>query len=268
MKLTKNFFVALLACSAALVGCDWGGVSSDESWSDAYSWANFTGNFKLVTEVTTSGGSTAPTVNNSKTFSYSSGRSEYPTAQANLTPGTVTVAIGSYNLKDDGAGNLTSVTPGLSGSVKYTTGVVAISVGFAVAEGTAVKITYSYTGTAPLITSINVNQKGNLLTMTDNRGTSYSGKITGASCPTVNEGGYTQAGQVRFSFEVAANDGSTISGSLSGDWSGSSTAKSGVLSNRVMDATYNDGKSTSAFQAASGSVEITPKPIVPGQGTM
>ena len=121
--------------------------------------------------------------------------------------------------------------------------------------------------TAVPIIWLNLTQQGNLLTFRDNNNVTYSGRITGASCPKASEGGYIQAGHIRFSFEAKANSGATISGSISGDWSGASSTTTGTIANRTIDATYHNGKTSAQFQAVSGTTVISAKEIAPYVGT-
>lgn len=298
MQKSFSFITAAAVCAVALVGCEWGGVSEGESWNDAYSWANFTGTYKLVNQIVddsssddTDSGTTSQT-KEKKTYSgvakftYSSSQPSYNvgSSQTPIEAGSATVSIpGISAFRDDGAGHLVYQGEGSSsGTIDYATGTFTISYEGALANvGSSITFKYykyvdpsapddpkkaeSYK--AP-ITWLTLNQQGNLLTFKDNDGTTYSGKITGASCPTANDSGYITAGHIRFTFEATcvSNSRISISGSLSGDWSGSSSATTGTLANRTIDATYHTGSSATQFQAVSGSTTLYAKEITSAAG--
>ena len=292
MKNSLVFLSAATACAVALVGCEWGGVHEGESWNDAYSWANFSGTYKLVNEVVADDGSSGeeeassgPTTvekKSSKTFKYSETTGQYFSGQANLVPGSVTVSFGRHQFKDNGAKGLVYQGEGdSSGTIDYSTGTFTINLKDAQdpIQGT---ISYAYYGTegggssgkgqakeiTPPISWLNLTQKGNLLTFRDNDGTTYTGKITGASCPSADESGYITAGHIRFPFEATCTSNSriTLSGSLSGDWSGAQSANTGTLANRTIDATYHTGKSATQLQAVSGSTTVMAKAVGQNEG--
>ncbi len=337
--------------AAVLCGCEWGGVHSGESWNDAYSWANFSGTYKLVTVVvppdttsgssstsstttttstsTTGGGtsgggttteSTTTIVETTNTVSWTGtykGNTEiYNTGKHNVRVGSVTITVaglegsfsdadgalkysgptantasfnysaGSFTLnlvndtyfmgkeikfegqqitkksKPSGSSSTSTTTNNGDGTTTTTTTTTTTNTdGTSSTSSTSTKTSY--------IQWLNITQKGNLLTIKDNYGTTYSGRITGASCPTADQGGYITAAHIRFPFEATCTSNSriTLSGSLSGDWSGGSSATSGTLANRAIDATYHTGSSAAQFQAVSGSVSISPQEIAPYAGT-
>lgn len=259
--------VSIAAISAvAFMGCEWGGVHSGESWNDAYSWANFTGTYKLGAAI--SGESSESGVSVSKTFT---GNGTYSTGKANLIPSSVNVTVGSISFSGFSEESNTVTRDNNSVTVNAAAGSVSITMvndGALANEGAKVTISASYkvgaagnsngTTVDSPITWINVSQKGNLLTLTDNRGVTYSGKLTGASCPKADQSGYVTPAHIRFTFEATStsNGREKISGALSGDWSGGSSATSGTLANRAMDASYSNGKSTVQFMAISGTVQL------------
>lgn len=250
--------------AAAFVGCEWGGVHSGESWNDAYSWANFTGTYKLATPVVedSTDGSTA-SFSRSHVFD---GNRSYNAGKTALVPGSVSVTIaGLGSFTDNGDGSTTFSGSGShSVTINHSAGTVSITLAGTIDPyiGKSITISGKYSvsassGSSSPITWLNVNQKGNLLTIQDSNGVTYSGKITGASCPTADESGYITAAHIRFPFEATSANGKIrLSGSLSGDWSGSSSATTGTLSNRTIDANYSRGSSNAQFMAVSGSVAI------------
>lgn len=289
---------AIAICAAVLAGCEWGGVHSGESWNDAYSWANFTGTYKLVNSLdtaTTSSSSsstgTVTTVTQTKRGSCPFSVDENATAakistgQINITAGSVTVSCSAGSVKhtwqDNGTGTLVynGTGDGYNGTISYTTGAVTLNFGSTHSKYSGV-VEYSYTGTktsggssddsgsgsgkkGPPITWLNLNQKGNLLSFQDSNGTTYSGKITGASVPKEDEGGYMMSGHIRFTFEATCNQNTriTLSGSISGDYSGSTSKTGGVLANRTIDAIYHSGSGGTSFQAVSGSTVVNPREV-------
>ncbi|MBR3086581.1 MAG: hypothetical protein IKH04_09300 [Kiritimatiellae bacterium] len=284
-------------CAAAFVGCEWGGVHSGESWNDAYSWANFSGTYKLVTAVqaessssstdgTTTTSVSENTISATATFAVASGAQSATIngLKTPVVPKSVTIRCGNWVFTDDGAGSLVFQGSGdaFGGSISYATGTASLTFGEAhgklngtVSYGYTVKNTATATTTsngrtttvAAPITWLNLTQKGNLLTFQDNAGTVYSGKITGASCPKADDGGYVQAGHIRFTFEARANSGATLSGSISGDWSGATTANTGTISNRTIDASYSNGRTSVQFQAVCGSTTVYAREVTPAGGS-
>lgn len=306
---------ATAICAAALVGCEWGGVHSGESWNDAYSWANFTGTYKLVSTIdaasesgsgSSSSSSSTETSTTVTTTNYPSttwsgsytGNKTYQTNRQHLRPGSVNITVagleGSFSDKS-GVMAYSGATAN-SADVDYATGAITITLVnesyFAgkkpkismMAEKIEVTTTTTRNGTTTTtttsgdsskttkksvpITWLNLTQKGNLLTFVDNNGVTYSGKITGASCPTADQSGYVQAGHIRFTFEATstANSAVTLSGSLSGDWSGASSETTGTIANRTIDATYHNGRSATQFQAVSGTTTVYARAVTPVAG--
>ena len=116
MKTTLIPISAATVCAVALVGCEWGGVHSGESWNDAYSWANFTGTYKLVSEIPAetdsevagASSTSSATINDAKKFTIAKGAGAASVSGLHtpITAGSLLVSCGSWNFKDDGAGNL------------------------------------------------------------------------------------------------------------------------------------------------------------------
>lgn len=311
------FSIATL-CAAAFVGCEWGGVHSGESWNDAYSWANFSGTYKLVSAVdasssdsgssgssssssqsetsTTTTVTTTNTYTTSMTFSFSEGKTTYSGLKTPVMPGKTTISFTGFDdtFTDNGDGTFkhASGEGNATATINYTAGSVYISIAgqrdpctmivkytyYTITTKTTTNGTTTTTTTNPSSSSsstkktavpviwLNLTQKGNLLTFEDNNGVVYSGRITGASCPKADDGGYLQAGHIRFSFEAKSAGGASITGSLSGDWSGASSKTTGTIANRTIDASYHNGKSATQFQAVSGTTVVSPKEITAAVG--
>lgn len=309
MKSVFRFGAAAAVIAATLVGCDWGGVSSSESWNDAYAWANFSGTYKLVTDVyvTEGEGSDSESSLNVQwdddSYNIASRVSEGTTSWSGSVrkKGVASHGIRAVTLKikyendyeitindPDGDGKLEGNDSGkaLKGTVVYGTGEITLSDIPSLSRYGKFDITvtyqFSYIKTLGAssssssqdgvvqspITWLNVTQKGNLLTLQDNDGRTYAGKITGASCPDADAAGYVTAGHIRFSFEATCTSNAKykISGSLSGNWSGAQNETSGTISDRTMDASFSDGGSPIQFQAVSGSVTVVARTVTPVAG--
>lgn len=272
--------IGLLAgtiCVLLGTGCEWGGSGDEDFWDDSYSWVNFSGTYRLQNVVAATAGTpgsntTATTeiqVSNENQGSTGAGLTDSFAGVLDNSPivaGSVTIIIAGVAFVDNGAEVLVG---GNGGTIKYGTGAwTAKTVGNPDA-GQPITASYRYQKSGTIInpgtpgqagstiTYLNVNQKGNLLTMTDNRGVVYNGRVTGASVP---ENGAEPANNVRMVFEVS-NDSAKIVGTLSGDWSGTGTAATGTLSNRELQGTYSSGGKHTDLLAVSGSVSLTPMAI-------
>jgi len=272
--------IGLLAgtiCVLLGTGCEWGGSGDEDFWDDSYSWLNFSGTYRLQNVVaptpgapgSTTGTTTEVQVSNENQGSTGAGLTDSFAGVLDNSPivaGSVTIIIAGVAFVDNGAEVLVG---GNGGTIKYGTGAwTAKTVGNPDA-GQPITASYRYQKSGTIInpgtpgqagstiTYLNVNQKGNLLTMTDNRGVVYNGRVTGASVP---ENGAEPANNVRMVFEVS-NDSAKIVGTLSGDWSGTGTAATGTLSNRELQGTYSSGGKHTDLLAVSGSVSLTPMAI-------
>lgn len=272
--------IGLLAgtiCVLLGTGCEWGGSGDEDFWDDSYSWLNFSGTYRLQNVVaptpgtpgSTTGTTTEVQVSNENQGSTGAGLTDSFAGVLDNSPivaGSVTIIIAGVAFVDNGAEVLVG---GNGGTIKYGTGAwTAKTVGNPDA-GQPITASYRYQKSGTIInpgtpgqagstiTYLNVNQKGNLLTMTDNRGVVYNGRVTGASVP---ENGAEPANNVRMVFEVS-NDSAKIVGTLSGDWSGTGSATTGTLSNRELQGTYSSGGKHTDLLAVSGSVSLTPMAI-------
>jgi hypothetical protein len=244
-------------------GCEWSGTSSEESWNDSYSWANFSGTYTLYNVLDPTDTTTEDRVTVTEgQGNVVKGKRAYPldTRHFPVLASSVTVHVGDYTANDNGAQVLSGA--GVSGVFEYGTGKGSVTLEDTPGDsdnGKKIEITYTYivsgTVTTPgsEITLFTVNQQGNLLTFTDNNGVAYSGRVTGANVPSDSR----SSGNVRLNFEVKSSK-ATIVGTLSGDWSGGTT---GTLSNRSLLGTYSaQGGIDVDIQGASGSISITPLP--------
>ncbi len=241
-------------------GCEWGGTSSEESWNDAYSWANFSGTYTLYNVIDSTETDIEDQVATTENQGVTGATDTYngTLARRPIVAGSVTINIGGTTFTDQGNSTLTG---GQGGTINYGTGQwSARTVGNPPVVGVTITAAYIYllSGTEVIpgssITLFTVNQQGNLLTFTDNNGVAYSGRVTGANVPSDSR----VAGNVRLNFEVKSSTAKIV-GTLSGDWSGGTT---GTLSNRSLLGTYSaQGGIDVDIQGASGSISITPLPV-------
>lgn len=240
-------------------GCEWSGTSSEESWNDAYSWANFSGTYHLYNVIDSSEIDIDDQVETTQNLGLTSATDTYNGTLAHrpILAGSVTINIGGTTFTDQGDNTLAG---GQGGTINYGTGAWSARTDGDPLLGSAMTATYTYllSGTEVIpgssITLFTVNQQGNLLTFTDNSGVAYSGRVTGANVPSDSR----VAGSVRLNFEVKSSTAKLV-GTLSGDWSGGTT---GTLSNRSLLGTYSaQGGVDVDIQGASGSISITPLPV-------
>lgn len=195
--------IGMCAAVAALglMGCEWSSTSGDESWSSAYDWVNFSGVYRglggglLVTDYTTT--PSIPGVTN--TYSRTDSGGTMPARETtksgrvshgSIVPGSFMVSVGSIaQLSDPGKNGL--LTGNGSGTVNYGGGTWAIEIDTFSTVDQNISISYSYTvardgstaggaesgATRFSIYSFNVVHQGQHLTVTDNNGSVYTGRI-------------------------------------------------------------------------------------------
>lgn len=217
--LIRNALVALMGIG--LVGCEWGGGGSDNSWNDSGSIANFSGNYKAngrflvsdytatesVSSSTTSGGVTYNTYTGedggdtgANTISFS-GRTDHGLVK----PGSVVIVFGgvSGSAHDDGSGGMKGsyVFAGVTnlsvtgGHFEYDTGVWTLQLEpTGLAPNQSITISYSAAGVA-----------------TSDSGTDTSGGTGGASSFAIYAFNVQQSGN---KVKLIDNNGSVYSGSL------------------------------------------------------
>ncbi len=269
--------IAGTVCVLLGAGCEWGGSGDEDFWDDSYSWLNFSGTYRLqnavpATEGTPGSSTTTMTeveINNENQGTTGAGLTDTfggVLGNSPIVAGSVTIFVAGVAFVDNGAEVLVG---GNGGTIKYGTGAWSANTVGNPDPDKPITASYRYQQSGTIITPgtpgeggspltyFNVNQQGNLLTLSDNRGVVYNGRVTGASVP---ENGFEPANNVRLVFEVS-NDKSKIVGTLSGDWSGTGTAASGTLSNRQLQGTYSSGGKQTDIMAVSGSVSLTPMAI-------
>lgn len=250
---SRSVLFSLCAASAiALTGCEWGS-SGDNTWNDSYAWANFTGTYRFTKAIVAGEGGEEET-----TESYTRNGQVNVTAQSSsqiggvlekgtggIVPGSVKITGAFGTATDDGSGNLV-LNGNNRGKVSYSGGTWNMS-GLDLVVGSQVNVVWQYktasttatsSGTAVVLSYLNVVQKGNKLTLSGDSGQVYSGQLSGAS---MRPDGYVAAQTVYLSFSASSSSGRKITGSLSGVWSGASDKNYGTLSSRQIHGTFSDG---------------------------
>lgn len=268
MNFRSALFSLCAASAIALTGCDWGS-SGDNTWNDAYAWANFTGTYRFTKAIVTVDTSTS----SSETESVSESEKEEKTGSGNgtmktassasgqvspvglgIVPTKFTMTIGTYTISDKNGDGMLYNGSSHVGSVTYSSGKWDITAYIGVPSGTHISITYKYSakkgggGTgggggsgnsnAIPLSYLNVVQKGNKVTMSGDSGIVYSGQLTGAS---MGSDGYVAAQTVYLSFSVASAGGDKITGSFSGVWSGAGDSTFGNMTQRQIHGTLSNG---------------------------
>lgn len=189
----KSWMAAFAGFSVLVMsGCDWEGLSEGDGKSNRYDAYNFTGSYAgvpLVSAYTTAAVSTgeASRVRSETIGTIVAGQTVYHGVLARfpVTDGTVQIVCGSLVVTDDGSGAL-QIGGVDAGSIVYASGAwnLTIPVASLPSAGTAIKASYTYTGdnepssSGKEIFVFNVDQDGNNLTIVDNTGAKYTGKIS------------------------------------------------------------------------------------------
>ncbi len=187
------FSVAVLA----MTGCEWEGSGSDDSWSGKSDYVNFSGvyrpaagrNFivhsfdapaengadvdqRTVSDRVIGTGDGVSTVHNGVM------------AERPIIPGSVSIVAGGYQVTD--ANGVLSGS-GATGNVNYDTGAWSIDFGAALAKGTPIIGAWRYDtdvataavpGSAEPIYQFTVQQTGNHISLADNYGQVYQGRLS------------------------------------------------------------------------------------------
>ncbi len=289
----------------SLAGCEWGNTSSGDSVNSRYDWANFNGVYRgdngaIVSDYTISGGSTAGgsvRVSNERVGTGVSGQSKYSGTVAGhpVEANSFQVRVGVFTLADIGGGVLSG--SGKTGHISYDSGAWSIDLaGESPSAGAAILASYAYTQGASVdaggansgvsgnpIYTFNVNQDGNSVTLTDNNGAVYKGKIKSVR----TSGGMnqdnreaTQSSQsgtqtpnpgevVTANFEVSGTSAAgksvkivgAFAGLVGGNYTGNTALGGGTkmwLQNRRMDGTWieSNGKTGNVAGSTPSSASI------------
>lgn len=275
----KPTFALTATLAMLFAGCEWSGTSDSNSWSNAYDAMNFSGTYRAVTTQSSASSTTTTTTTSdggSGEVQYTSTETKWKTSptqlnysnlqteHANIVPGSVQVSLGGQNaFRDDGNGNLVSVSTSDmgSGSVSYAAGTVAfrilvpvgtvditISYTYTVSESTGEKTTTVTTGTTTTgnkVTAITVSQNGQNLTLRLNNGIVMSGRFTNVQqTGKIDEDSNAGYNTYNAQFQVASGSASKLVGTLNYDLS------SGY---RTLNGTWTWGKNTYDVQAVGPS---------------
>lgn len=188
---------AAVAAIGLLAGCDWEAGSDADTISGRYGWVNFSGVYQasgggaMVTDYTMNSDTTNSVL--SETVARGDGVTTMFAGvfgRRPVMPGTVRIATAGFALTDDGDGQLSG--SGRTGTIVYSTGAWAIDFAPTAPDaGQAIVATYQYaktggsgtTGGEPgssgkVIYAFTVQQDGNQLSIVDNNGATYDGKIS------------------------------------------------------------------------------------------
>ena len=207
MKRFALIGICAAALAAGITGCEWNTGDDATSWSSAYNWVNFSGTYRgvtgglLVTDYTST--PSTPGVTNSFPV-YGEGLGSFVANQTtfsgsvdhgNVVPGSVIITL--YNaaggiirsFADNGSGVLGTG----QGNIQYISGSwnLDLATEFPTVPG-RVRANYSYTvsnsgnagsgaesgATRVSIYSFTASHNGQHLTLVDNNGASFSGKIS------------------------------------------------------------------------------------------
>jgi len=258
--------VALGLSSVLMTGCEWTAGNSVDSWNSRYNSLNFSAvyvgaaNGPLITAYSADAGYSGFT---NQVFGevLAAGDSVRKVFSGNLqhTPistKTLMISAGTYILMDnDGSGLLDSNLANATGRVVYATGSWEVTLPTAPAVGTTITANYSYyaaglSGRTNTVSGVSgatiynftVQQEGENLTIIDNNGRNYTGKM--GSIRTAGGGDVTApdsagvTGEVMAQFEVHGVSAAGYEVTMVGNFSG--TAGTGTLTTRRMIGTWTE----------------------------
>jgi len=185
-----------MVIGVGMVGCEWkgggsgGGSAGGSSWDTSAGYANFAGTYEaagggFVVSLAKST-QTTNTINTTQQIGTgpalgSQGPFQSTLANLPVVKGSVNVSWGSGNVRETAAQDGTLTGTG-SGSINYDTGFITVTPDATHKAAGPVVVSYSYlavdaSGTDSGITSLNVQQEGNTITIVDNNGKSYHGTM-------------------------------------------------------------------------------------------
>ncbi len=277
-----------VAVIIACCGCEWSSGGGAESWSDSYSWVNFSGTYRgigggaLVTDYSSTA-TTPGSTNDTGRVAFgltSSTKAAYTGAFGvnSIIPKSTLINFGSLSFADAaGDGNLTSALGG-SGRIEYATGDWSVDLGGIVVEDGKEIIgscSYAVAGTGSgsssassgvsgaTIYSFVVWQTGGELQITDNNGKVYKGSM-GTLSGTMTSG--TNAAPVAGETVVAQFSASGVSAAgfnvtMAGNYQGVVEQGGAALGSRQMLGTWiEEGGKTGDIRGEAASVAITTTP--------
>ena len=313
----KNMWVKTVTLGVALAvplltGCEWtsgGGDVSSGNWNGRFNIFNFGGIYRgannglLITDYTTDPGSAGSTNTVQETLATGTGTRTVFTGtltHRDIIAGRATFSAAEIVFRDNGSGLLVpNVAVASTGSIEYATGSFTVDFGgMAPASGVPLVSTYEYAvgnkpSVGPLPGSSNIKiymfsvaHQGEHLTMTDNTGAVYNGRIItiktsgGANSETPGEATFSNNEQVQASFEVSGTSAAGMSVKITGIFMGTVRAVTSgggtgltaqpattttTLENRELQGTWIEAKGKTGnvhgYAAASQAVaEQTPTP--------
>jgi len=214
-RLALTAVCGVMAASVLLItGCDDWSSGGDSSWTDRYSWMNFSGHYRgeagvpLVTDYTAIRDADSMQASITQSFETPSPDSQEQTfslARENVQPGSVRVVRTppGVTLSDDGSGTLTG--SGGAGTVDYGSGIVNLTLDNPEPAGSTFSISYSYSvaaegrpppgsgATKVRIDTFSIEHTGNRISIVDNNGAVYTGNLgrTTSSGGKEGPGGFT-----------------------------------------------------------------------------
>lgn len=315
MKRFALIGMVMAALAAGLVGCEWSTGEDATSWSSAYDWVNFSGVYRgiggglLVTDYTTT--PSIPGVTNVYTRTESGGTMPKQSATASgsvsrrpIVPGSVMITVGNATLSDPGKAGI--LTGNGSGTVNYDGGTWSIQLDLAAVDwdkANPISVTYSYTvatdgstsggaqsgATRVSIYSFSVTHSGQNLTIVDNNGATFSGKISqirslsgaqNTDIPQVSSDETAHRAKATYyeselpadgdvvvaSFEASGVSAAYIPVKIVGTFEG--TVVAGIFASRQMDGTWiESGGKTGNINAQTESVAIQAPAATTGTDT-
>lgn len=305
MKRFALIGMVMAAMAAGLVGCEWSTGDDATSWSSSFDWVNFSGVYRgiggglLVTDYTTT--PSIPGVTNVYSVTESGGTmpKQVGAASGNMShrpviPGSVMISVGNNaTLADPGKAGI--LTGNGSGTVNYEGGTWSIELDLAAIDwdkANPITVSYSYTvstdgsssggaepgSTRVSIYSFSVDQTGQNLSIVDNNGATFSGKISqirslsGAQNTDITQVSNDEISQhakatyyeselpadgdvIVASFEASGMSAAYIPVKIVGTFEG--TVAAGVFASRQMDGTWiESGGKTGNINAQTESVAI------------
>ncbi len=221
---THALFSGILAFAVVgLTGCEWEGSGDGDFWSEKYEFLNFSGVYRprgssIILSYEPEGvvdEGIGIAIIEDQTVGIGNGvKTTFGGVLASkpLVPGSLSITAGGFHLVDNGSGALAG--SGATGNIDYGTGSWAIDLGGVPLDlGVVILANYRYMtgggggsakpGSSHPIYQFTVQQTGNRVTLIDNYGQSYEGKL--AAVDTVHEGEYAnQRQQINQSFSFTA----------------------------------------------------------------
>jgi hypothetical protein len=225
-----------------MAGCDWQGGGGADTWGDQYNVVNFSGIYRgtdgvpLVSDYTESG-----TVGGNTTIAHEVVGTANGAQQAfgkslsrgEIVPGSITVLAAGITFTDDGVG---AWNGGIGGSVSYALGQVYIVFPAPPANGTVIEISYEYRvvnsgASGSAIVALTVWHDGEQLSITDNNGRQYKGKLgepRGTGSPQADtNGNEVLTGIVLSQFEAKGTSAAGVSVRMVGTFQGEAAGVGG-----------------------------------------